>query len=375
VAEGIQSEAANARGQKAQAGKPNLYVRGDGAMEFIATLTPGNGDEKDWAEVLVKQPTRVSSDGRYLAFMSQESLTGYDNRDRVSGQPVAEVYLYDAETKRLQCASCEPSGERPVGVEYKKTEPGNGGLAGGYEIWQPTGLVAANVAGWTSMLGGTTMARHQPRYLSNDGRLFFDSIDALVPQDANGTQDVYEYEPPHVGSCEETSATYSARSGGCVSLISSGSSAQESAFLDASESGDDVFVLTSAKLSPIDVDSARDVYDAHVCSDSPCISYGGSETPPCTTEASCKPSPTPQPSIFGAPASSTFQGLGNLAPAVPARPVTKKTLTRAQKLAAALKSCKRDKKKAKRQTCERVARGRFGPVKAKRGAKKTRNGK
>jgi hypothetical protein len=361
VAEGIQSEEANARGQKAQPGKANLYMRRDGTTRFIATLSMQ--DNNDWVEVPAKQPTRVSGDGRYLAFMSQEPLTGYDNRDRASGQPVAEVYLYDAETNRLECASCEPSGERPVGVEYKKTDPRNGGLVGGFEIWSRHGLVAANVAGWTGMTGGLPRSRHQPRYLTDEGRLFFNSIDALVPQDANGTQDVYEYEPPGVGNCEESSVTYSARSGGCVSLISSGSSARDSAFLDASESGDDVFFLTSAKLSPIDVDTARDVYDAHVCNDSPCISYAGSETPPCTTEASCKPSPTSQPSIFGAPASSTFQGLGNPAPAATAaKQVTKKTLTRAQKLAAALKAC-RKKVKSKRAGCEKAARKKYAPPK------------
>jgi hypothetical protein len=370
VAKGIQSEAANARGQKAQAGKANLYLRRDGVTRFVATLSVQ--DNHDWTEVPANQPTRASSDGRYLAFMSLMSLTGYDNRDRASGQPVAEVYLYDAETNRLECASCEPSGERPVGVEYKKTDPRNGGLVGGFETWSPTGLVAANVAGWTGMTGGLPRSRHQPRYLTDEGRLFFDSIGALVPQDANGTQDVYEYEPPGVGNCEESSVAYSARSGGCVSLISSGSSARDSAFLDASESGDDVFFLTSAKLSPIDVDTARDVYDAHVCSDSPCISYAGSETPPCTTEASCKPSPTSQPSIFGAPASSTFQGLGNPVPAaaVAVKPKAK-PLTRAQKLAAALKSCKKDKKKAKRQACERAARKKYAPPKkAKRKGRK-----
>ena len=33
----------------------------------------------------------------YLAFMSDRSLTGYDNTDAVSGQPDEEVYLYDAD--------------------------------------------------------------------------------------------------------------------------------------------------------------------------------------------------------------------------------------------------------------------------------------
>ncbi len=44
----------------------------------------------------------------------------------------------------------------------------------------------------------------------------------------------------------------------------------------------------------------------------------------------------------------------------------KKALTRAQKLAAALKACKKDRPKAKRAQCERLARGRYGPVKKKK---------
>ncbi len=39
--------------------------------------------------------------------------------------------------------------------------------------------------------------------MSNSGRLFFDSPDALVPQDINGLEDVYEYEPTGEGSCTE----------------------------------------------------------------------------------------------------------------------------------------------------------------------------
>jgi DNA-binding beta-propeller fold protein YncE len=364
VAEGVLSEAANARDQKARSGQPNLYVHEDGGTRFIATLE--SEDVHDWWPNQSSQPTRVSGNGRYLELMSQAQPTGYDNSDRATGKAVAEVYLYDAATNRLSCASCEPTGARPVGVEYIKLEPA-AGLVGGRNLWQRNALVAANVPGWTSSKApGESF--HQPRYLNNEGRLFFNTLDALVPQDSNGTQDVYEYEPPGVGGCSEADSTYSARSGGCVSLISSGASAQESAFLDASESGDDVFFLTSAKLSPLDVDAARDVYDAHVCSSaSPCISYAGNETPPCTTEASCKPSPTPQPSIFGAPASSTFQGLGNPAAAAAVKPKAK-PLTRAQKLAAALKGCRKTKgntkqAKAKRAKCEAKAHKQFGPLK------------
>ena len=62
---------------------------------------------------------RVSPDGRYLAFMSNRSLTGYDNVDAnpaAKGARDEEVYLYDAATKLLLCASCNPNGQPPHGV-------------------------------------------------------------------------------------------------------------------------------------------------------------------------------------------------------------------------------------------------------------------
>jgi hypothetical protein len=384
VAKGVLSEAPNERGQKAQAKQPNLYLRRGAETKFIAALA--GGDETDWdvesdsPHALTGQPTRVSADGRYLELMSEASLTGYDNRDVANpNKSDAEVYLFDAASASLSCASCEPSGARPSGVEYEKLEPGNGGLAGGPRgIWPEKALVAANVPGWTAISLGR--ARYQPRYLSDEGRLFFNTVNALVPQDTNGTQDVYEYEPPGIKGpggeedCTTAMSTYSERSGGCVSLISSGSSSKESAFLDASESGDDVFFLTFSKLSALDTDEAADVYDAHVCTGaSPCIAFPNVQSPPCTTEASCKAAPTPQPSIFGAPASSTFQGLGNpgAAAAVKAKA---KPLTRAQKLAAALKVCHKDKQRAKRAGCEKQARKRFGPLK-KAKAKGKKKGK
>src|SRR6202042_1238487 len=100
--------------------------------------------------------------------------------------------------------------------------------------------------------GFTTGFRHQPHYLSDSGRLFFDSNDALVPQDVDGTQDVYQYEPTGVGDCQSMSATFNADSEGCVGLISAGTSAEESVFLDASESGGDVFFMTFSRLAPQD---------------------------------------------------------------------------------------------------------------------------
>ena len=65
--------------------------------------------------------------------------------------------------------------------------------------------------------------------------------------------------PQGVGSCQD--------SGGCTGLISSGTSDRESAFLDASQNGDDVFFLTAAQLVAPDTDQSIDIYDAHVCSE------------------------------------------------------------------------------------------------------------
>jgi hypothetical protein len=220
------------------------------------------------------------------------------------------------------------------------------------------------VPGWTTPV-------YQSRYLSDNGRLFFDARGALVPQDVNGTWDAYQYEPPGVGGCSTASPTFSARSGGCVGLVSSGTSAEESMFIDASETGGrdgeghegggDVFFYTAARLAPQDFDTSLDLYDAHECSPgSPCLPTHAVSPPPCTTGDACKPAPSGQPAIFGSPASATFNGAGNPVPPV-AGAVKPKVLTRAQKLAAALKAC-RKKPKKRRAACEKQARRTYGPV-------------
>ncbi len=352
----------------------DLYVRHDGVTSLVAVLS--GEDSPDWAheaevQELPSLPARVSPDGRWLAFMSRQQLTSYDNRDVVSGKPDEEVFLYDGEpgpgAPALVCASCNPSGARPRGAKYV-----NDSLVGGHQVWGDSAWLAASVPGWTPYKSGK--ARYQPRYLSDSGRLFFNAHDALVAQAQNGTWDVYEYEPVGVPAgghgCTAQSATFSERSDGCVGLISSSAASRESAFVDASESGQDVFFLTTAKLSPQDFDDAVDVYDAHECTEaSPCLPTPAAQPPPCETEASCRAAPSPQPSIFGAPASATFSGAGNVLspPAGSAVKAKAKPLTRAQKLAAALRACGKKRDKGKRVACERAARKRYA-VKASRKA-------
>ena len=335
-------------------------------LRQIATLSEADG--ADWGQSgpsLSNLTARVSPNGLWLAFVSNRSLTGYDNRDVVSGEPDQEVYLYhaavDGGAGTLTCASCNPTGARPVGVNGQEA-----GLVDQYNYEGLTGRVSGNLPGWVAFENATGgIARYQPRYLSNEGRLFFDSDDALVPRDINGTWDVYEYEPEGVPQGGEHPCAASSASGavvfkpareyeveggkgeegaGCVGLISSGESSQESALMDADEggaagehgkpgtaAGGDVFFMTTSKLAPQDFDQAYDVYDAHECtSASPCIPPPAGAAAECTTAEACRAAPNPEPGIYGAPPSATFNGLGNLTPA-PAKPAVRKKAAKCAK--------------------------------------------
>jgi DNA-binding beta-propeller fold protein YncE len=391
VAEGVLSNAPNAEGEKATPGDCELagteeqtcnlyldtYNQSEGKWQpptFIARLA--NPDEPDWtaepASNLAVHTSRVSPNGRYLAFMSSRSLTGYDNLDAASGEPDEEVFLYDASTGKLVCASCNPSGARPSGIfDTRESGEGLGLLVDRPLVWAPPSgydhWLSANVPGWTAL--SNEKALYQSRYLSNKGRLFFNSAESLVPADVNGKEDVYEYEPPGIGSCES--------SGGCVALISSGASDKESAFLDASTNGDDVFFLTAAPLVAAGQEANFGVYDARVCeqgAETSCITSTPPSSSTCASESSCKGAISSLPALATA-SSETLSGTGNLAPQGAVLPVksskTVKKPTRAQELAKALKQCKKLKSKKKRASCEKSARKKYGAKKASRtGAKK-----
>jgi hypothetical protein len=292
-------------------GQPNLYLHHGGETEFIATLAgaeegkaeggvPCNkstsqgscrisyGDSCDWTarggcEFIYEKgelisafgglTSRVSDDGRFLAFNSVRSLTGYDNEDAGSELPGEElhgqIFVYDAAAGQLSCASCNPDPSVP-----------------------PT---APAMIRWPATPAGNSYqhAVYPQRNLTDDGRLFFESHDALLPGDDSGDAlSVYEYE---VGS-------------GRLSLISNGASEAESIFLDASADGSDVFFMTADRLLGSDEDTAFDVYDARVGGGFP---EPGEPAPPCEDEAGCRPPVAPAPD-FPVPGSAGFAGAGNV---------------------------------------------------------------
>ncbi len=296
--------------------QPNLYVLHAGKLTFIATLAEEDGNDASPARLTA----RVSPDGRYFGFTSIRSLTGYDNtpvqpRDCLANsnsapEPCNEIFLYDAVASSLSCVSCAPDGSRPTG---------------------PAAIQAAEE---------TATAMPAPVYLQrnvlDDGSVFFDTASPLLPGAGNGVRDVYEY------------------AGGHLSLISSGSSPENSIFYEASPDGEDVFFVTTQHLVGSDVGNGMRLYDARV---------NGGFTEPAAPVACAGEGCRGQAAAAPAPqtlASAGLQGSGNLPAPLAEHAGTvkpkRKTLTRKQKLRRALDVCRREKNKHRRAACERRAR-------------------
>jgi hypothetical protein len=350
----------NSVGKVAKPGGPNVYVLRQGeSPQFVTTLssssgllasnTTVSGDDSeaipyvaqdgyegevgDWQPGLGERTAEVTPDGHSVVFMSRERLTGYDNEveaTRDGGEvALSEVFIYSTEDRRLTCVSCASNGESPqVGrlAGFNYTMPWEGGVGA---FLQPS---------WT--------ATYIPEWVSADGsRVFFDTTVSLVPQDTNNNVDVYEWERDGSGSCEEES--------GCVYLLSGGVSPSASYFEGASSSGNDVFIVTRAKLAQEDDNETYDLYDVRADAVPPV-------SPPACTGTGCQGVPAAPP-VFATPPSVTFSGVGNFLPLSPVMKgtVKKKVSTRAQKLAQALKACK-EKPEKQRAVCEKHARKRYG---------------
>jgi hypothetical protein len=284
-------------------GVVNLYLLAQGqAPVFIATLSEADGSEVepmsaivsigrrgggnsefgDWQPGLGHRTAAVTAGGDGVVFVSGRGLPAVGFPGGYPGGGADEVYEFRAGADRLFCLSCSSSGE-----------PLHGGAAAAYLP-----------VSWNDV--------HLPEWVADEGnRVFFDSSEPLVAADTNGVQDVYEWESAGTGSCEAASAV----NGGCIYLLSGGTSEADSWFIGASESGDDVFIATRAQLSPLDGNDTFDLYDARV---------GGAQpvTAPLCTGTGCQGVPEPPPT-FATPASATFNGVGNFPPPVSSKPKAK----------------------------------------------------
>jgi hypothetical protein len=238
---------------------------------------------------------RVTPDGGELAFMSHVG-------------PSDEMYVYNEVADTLKCVSCPLThAAATAGIETS---------------------VDANDS-------GTELAEpDEPRFFSRDGRyVFFNTVEALVPQDTNGVTDAYEYD------------TQTDR----LSLLSTGAGEDGTWFVEASADGRDAYLVTRQKLTGWDPDKLVDVYDARVGGGLP------EPQPPgvaCDGDA-CQGIPSAAP-VFNT--ASGFAGLGNPTFAPGAKVKAK---AKPNRLSHALAVCRKKHDKRKRSRCERLARRRY----------------
>jgi hypothetical protein len=332
VAHGVLTSGSNAEAKEPTAGQPNLYLAHNGTTTFVATLSgsdhgsaacSGNLACGDWVGDPATRTAEVAPAGHRVAFMSTLPLTGYDTRS------YPEVFVYDADRGKIACASCDPSGAPPVPMVDETNDFSDPVKRGGF----------------VTISNNSTFAT---RWINDGGtEVFFNTSQALVPQDTNGRLDVYEWESDGAGSCRQ--------SAGCIKLLSTGISPNRAEFVDASATGSDAFFIARADLVPQAGGEVTKLYDARVDGGFPEISRA-------CTGTGCQGVP-PAPPTFATPSSATFSGTGNFLP----RRGKSKTAAeiRAEKLAKALKVCRATHNTRKRVACKRRARKLYGAARSK----------
>lgn len=303
----------------------NIYVLHDGTTKFIATVSAVDGFafDSDFVSSLAGRRSEVSPTGEALLFGSRQNLTGYENEGE------QEVYVYRPGRAELSCVSCDPSNAaiQPQ-TAFDVSVPHSGEWLGAFV---PRSFSETESGRWMS---------------DNGDVVFFDSSVPLVPQATNGLINVYEWEAEGSGTCNTE--------GGCVSLLSSGRSDDNSYLYGSSESGNDVYFITRSELVASDGNEFFNVFDARA--DAP-----AQVQPPACTGTGCQGVAAPPP-VFATPATVTFEGVGNFPPPAKekakSKPRKSSTKKRHPKLVRALARCKAEKGHKRRVSCERLARQR-----------------
>jgi hypothetical protein len=339
VAKGALTTGRNGRGGEPTAGGENLYLFErdaafpGGHLVFIATLlgrdeeTGEPRDEADWnSEGGDRRPVQATPDGRFLVFQSVADLTPGDT----SKQP--QVFEFDAATEQLVRVSVGQQGY-PAGAESADANASQ--------------IITQDYSG---TLGFSPAMANSSLALSEDGHaVVFESVGALVPEAvdvaAAGIESFYEYRS--VGSISD----------GAVHLVSDGknqTSPPASAYTD--ESGTDVFFQSVDQLLPQDGDTQFDLYDAR--------SGGGfpapAPLPACLAEACQGPASAIPGLALPASAGTPGEPASSVSSPTPVAPTPKvQAVTRAQKLASALRACPRHRGR-RRSSCVRRAKNRYG---------------
>jgi hypothetical protein len=333
---------ANAEGASPVEGGENLYVFEEDAQTaseqlpngrtvFVATLGEAETEALQWSADGAA-PMDLTPDGRVLVFESEANLTS----EGASSAP--QVFKYEAETR----------------TEAQRRAASNEPLAQLTRVSVGTEGVAAAIPHAHFEAAETPGASDHPAVSSDGEVIVFTSTASLAPglgQQANGQVSyVYEYEGGRVSLVSDPSVTTGAMGTFFGSRL-----------LGIDPSGRDIFFETDGALVPQDSDTLADLYDARV--------EGGFSAPRQVSAcaSSCQVTEILAPTL-PSPATGTQPAGQNQAPAAPA---VVKRLTRAELLAKALRSCRREARK-RRRACQANARHRYGSPVTKKSAKRHR---
>ena len=182
---------------------PNLFVARPGsAPTYVTTIEPAGEivlHAVNDSEVHRYQDFQVAQNGDFAVLASTLELTGFDTFNH------SQVYLYDTDGGTMVCASCASTGAAPTG-----------------EARLSSGL-----------------------NLTNNGRVFFTTVEPLVLRDTNNRLDVYEWKE------------------GELQLVSTGISNFDAGLLGVSPDGVNAFFFTRETLAPQDKNGeTMKIYDA-----------------------------------------------------------------------------------------------------------------
>ncbi len=244
--------------------KENLYDFRNGKLQYVTTFTAGSfcyesaisyiSDSACSDTPIVRM--QVSPTDSHMAFVTNSPVTGYNNAGHL------EMYTYEPSTKQIVCVSCIPSGAPPTG----DVEASQDGL-----------------------------------FMTDDGRAFFTTEDALVSGDTNHGEDVYEY----VGGQPQliTTGTGDTRKPeGLVALQSA------PGLVGVSANGTDVYFSTYDTLTPQDHNGLFiKFYDARAGGGFP----SPPEAPPCEAAEECHGPQSPSPTAVVPESAAALSG-GNV---------------------------------------------------------------
>lgn len=281
---------ANENGEEAEGGEHNLYAWDGAGIDFMAVLDPrdltgfsGEGQEEPeenllkWTRAIAGQgpgeghgraysPTRSTPNGEVFVFQSHARLTSYDNGGH------GEIYRATPDGQ-IDCVSCDPSNAVASADALLQS-------------FQPKGVTNPNTL--------------IPNVTDDGNAVFFQSVDPLLPEDANNAVDIYEWTALGTGSCK--------RPRGCLSLISSGQGEKSSYLYGMTADGSDLFFATPDKLVGADIPGSPSLYDARI--------EGGIPDPP--TEEDCQGDACQgagsSPPVLGSPSSVTLEEGGDVRP-------------------------------------------------------------